>query len=400
MSLRWSNLWNSSCLSSRRGALVCLATAGWLASAGGCGNQVPKDTGNSGSSTPAMSHHHGGPPSATGTADGGLKRIIVLTNGNSPFWDACGAGVKDADSQLKLKEMGFSASLEVNDGTPQGQIDKLRQYGNQSDIAAVGVSAIDADNVAVADELRKLSAKGIKVVTIDSDLNRTTLRDARFAFVGTDNLKGGKALGQCAKALRPEGGDYVTFVGRTGAQNAIERIGGFGEGAGDTFKSVDSMGDDLDRTRARDNVRNSLRNHPGITCLVGIWSYNAPAIVDVVRELNSRDKVKIVTFDAEPIAIQNMAEGAIDAMVVQDPYQMGFQGVKLLAALVKDDKAVISEMFPKLGEPDGDIYDTGLKVVAPNAESPIKADLFDSKVKFMLLGEFQDWLKQYGLAGS
>src|SRR5262249_11070686 len=158
-------------------------------------------------------------------------------------------GLQEADKDLKLKDAGMQAVLEVNDGTPQGQIDKLRMFAGQTDIVAVGVSALDATNEAVADQMRELQKKGIKVVTIDSDVDRATLRDARFAFIGTDNLQGGKELGKCAKGIRPEGGEYVTFVGRLAAQNAIERISGFAQGAGEKFKSADSMADDADRNR-------------------------------------------------------------------------------------------------------------------------------------------------------
>src|SRR5438874_195699 len=53
------------------------------------------------------------------------KRVIILINGNSPFWDAARVGLQDADKDFKLKEAGLHAVLEQNDGTPQGQLDKL-----------------------------------------------------------------------------------------------------------------------------------------------------------------------------------------------------------------------------------------------------------------------------------
>jgi ribose transport system substrate-binding protein len=331
---------------------------------------------------------------------GGEKRIIVLTNGNSPFWDACRVGIQEAEKDLGLKNVGLSAVLEVNDGTPQGQIDKLRQFASQSDIVAVGISPCDAANVAVAELMRQLKTKGVQVVTIDSDVDRDKLRDARFAFIGTDNLAGGRELGKCAKYLRPEGGEYVTFVGRTGAQNAIERVGGVRQGAGDKFKSLDNMGDDTDLTRARENVRNAIRNHPKLNTLVGIWSYNAPAIVDVVTEMKNRDKFTIVTFDAEPLAIKQMSEGAIDAMVVQNPYEMGYQGVRLLKALIENDQDTVKTMFPTQGKPEGDIYDTGIKVVVPDQGSPLKSEMFEKKTQFLKLSTFREWLEKYKLTGS
>lgn len=370
--------------------------------AAGCRSEIPKEAPQAGTGAESMAAaaHAGASAGGAAAPAGGAKRIIILTNGNSPFWDACRAGILDANRELKLQDAGLTAVMEVNDGTPQGQIDKLRQFGSQTDIVGIGISAIDASNAAIADELRKLHQQGLQVVTIDSDLDREQFRDARFAFIGTDNLAGGKVLGQCAAALRPDGGEYVTFVGRTGAQNAIERIGGFAEGAGAKFTSKDSMGDDLDRTRAKDNVRNAIGNHPNLNTLVGIWSYNAPAIVDIVRELKARDRFKVVVFDAEPLAIKYMADGDIDAMVVQNPYAMGYQGVRLLRALVEKDEKTIAEMVPQHGQPDGDIYDTGLKVVLPNDQSPIKDAPLGDKVEVMSLEKFKEWLDKYGLAGS
>lgn len=370
------------------------AHTGWIAAAcavallTGCEPAAPNPAGNT--TGPGASN-----------ASGGVRRIILLTNGNSPFWDACRAGLIDADRDLKLREAGLQAVLEVNDATTQGQIDKLRQFAAQVDVAAVGISAIDAKNGAIAEEMRALRQKGVEVVTIDSDVDRETLRDARFAFIGTDNYTGGVELGKCAKGLRTTGGGYVCFVGRTGAQNAIERIGGFAEGAGNTFQELDKMGDENDLTRARENVRNSIRNHGDkLTTLVGIWSYNAPAIVDVVKETGTRDKYTIVTFDAEPAAITALGEGMIDAMVVQNPYQMGYQGVRLMKALVTKEQGVIDEMLPKLKEPNGDIYDTGLKVVVPSEESPLKREMFGEKTEFLPLAQFKEWLAKYNLPGS
>jgi ribose transport system substrate-binding protein len=328
------------------------------------------------------------------------KRIIILTNGNSPFWDACRVGLEESEAKLDLKKAGLHAVLDVNNGTPKGQIDKLRQYASQDDVVAVGVSALDAANVAVADEMRALQKKGVKVITIDSDVDRDQMRDARFAFVGTDNLAGGRELGKCAKGIRPNGGQYVTFVGRKAAQNAIERIGGVGEGAGPKFKSADSMGDDIDLQKARENVRNAMSNHPEVNTLVGIWSYNAPAIVDVVKEKNARDKYTVVVFDAEPIAIEEMGRGMIDAMVVQNPYEMGFQGVRLMKALHENDQKTIKEMLPNHEQKEGDIYDTGLKVVIPDEGSPLKAEMFEKKTQFLKLGEFRKWLAEKKLTGS
>ena len=81
------------------------------------------------------------------------KQIIILNNGNSPYWDACRTVFKEAEKDLALEKAGYKASFVDNDGAPQGQIDKLRQYASQSDVVAVGLVAIDASNAAIVDEM-------------------------------------------------------------------------------------------------------------------------------------------------------------------------------------------------------------------------------------------------------
>ena len=136
---------------------------------------------------------------------------------------------------------------------------------------------------------------------------------------------------------------------------------------------------------------------------MGIWSYNAPAIVDVVKEKNARSRFTIVTFDAEQLAIQQMDEGMIDAMVVQNPFGMGYDSVRYALAKSSGDETTTKEMFPNMGQAGGDILDTGLKVVVPNSGSPLKAEMFQSfgsSVEFLTISEFQEWLKKYKLTSS
>lgn len=338
-------------------------------------------------------------PVATTT---GTKRIILLNNTDSPFWDAARAGIDKAAEDLKLKDAGFTASMDTNNGTDAGQIEKLRQYGTQDDIAAVIISPTSATNPAVVDELKKLKKKGLIIGTFDSDFDEK-FQSVREFYVGTDNIKGGKVLGTAAKNLRPEGGEYVQFVGLDSQQNAYQRMDGFTSAVGDKFVQKARRTDDVDRSRARDNVRDSIDQNPNLNVLVGIWSYNAPAIVDIVKEKNVREKFTIVTFDAEQLAIEQMGAGMIDAMVVQNPFGMGYDSVKYVFAKLQSDGATMAELFPNMDEPGGNIRDTGLKVVVPDSGSPLTPEMFKdfgAGVEFLTLKEFRAWLAEYNLTSS
>ena len=336
----------------------------------------------------------------------GEKRFIFLTNGDDPFWDACNAGLQEGAKSFDCEAAGVKVVMEKNNGTAQGQIDKLRQYAIQPDVVGVAISVIQADNAAIVKEMENLRSKGVKVITVDGDVNLEKFPDARPYYIGTNNIVGGRVLGQAANTLLKsrdvDSGAYVQFAGFTDNDNARARMNGFQEAVGEQYEERDRMADQMDRGRAKDNVRNALTNHPDLVALVGIWAYNAPAIADAVNERDIKDKTTVVTFDAQSVAIQHMAAGRIDAMVVQNPFDMGYQAVKLLKAMHEDDKATIEEMFPKAGQDDGgDIYTTGLRLVVPDGETPLKAEDFDAEVvEVMPLSEFQAWLKQYKLTSS
>ncbi len=342
---------------------------------------------------------------AAGGGSSGPKRLIFITNGDDPFWDACNAGLIEGGKQFDIGSQGLRVVMEKNNGTAQGQIEKLRQLGSQSDVAGVAISVIQAENAAIVEEMKNLAAKGVKVITVDSDVNRDTFRDARPFYIGTDNVVGGRLLGSAAKMLLESrgksSGGYVQFAGFTDNDNARARMNGFKEAVGGGFQEVDRMSDEMDLSKARDNVRTALVNHPDLVSLVGIWAYNAPAIAEVAQERGVRDQLTIITFDAQAAALNHMAEGKIDAMVVQNPFDMGIQTVRLLRAMHTGDDATIKEMFPRRGEPDGDIYATGLRLIVPAGESPLSGEKLETKnVEVLPLPAFREWLAKYGLSSS
>jgi len=345
--------------------------------------------------------HAGG----SGTAK---KRIVFLTNGDDPFWDACRTGMDKAAEEFEIETVGLSHNMDKgSEFKVEKQVAKLEQYATQSDIAGVAISPVDASNRATAKALKALRDKGVKVICVDSDMDHEKYRDSRFAYLGTNNQVGGEELGKAARGILPDGGKYATFVGVKTVANAIERIGGFGIGAGDQFESLDSMADEGDENVAQENVKAVLDKHSQVDALVGIWAYNAHAIVRVVEERDIRDKTNIVVFDAASLALTDLPEGKIDAMVVQNPYQMGYLSVKLLKAMVEDDSATIQEIYPSYDpetksfkEEDGDIYNTELRVVVPGESSPLKAEMFRPETQFFLYEDFKSWLDERKLVSS
>jgi ribose transport system substrate-binding protein len=334
-----------------------------------------------------------------------VKRFVFITNGDDPFWDACNAGLVEGATRSGLANKGLRAVMDKGNGTAQGQIERLRQLASQADVAGVAISVIQAENAAIVEEMKNLAAKGVKVITVDGDVNRSMFRDARPYYIGTDNIVGGRLLGAAAKAiLAARGkatGGYVQFAGFADNDNSRARMNGFKEAVGEAYKEADRMSDEMDLARARDNVRTALVNHPDLVALVGIWAYNAPAIAEVVEERKARDRITTVTFDAQAVAIERMAAGQIDAMVVQNPFEMGIQTVRLLLAMQEGDDATIKQMFPHAGQPDGDVHTTGLRLIVPDDNPLVKpADVPGNGHETMPLSKFREWLATYGLSSS
>jgi ribose transport system substrate-binding protein len=212
--------------------------------------------------------------------------------------------------------------------------------------------------------------------------------------VGTNNIDAGAELGKAAKALVPEG-EYMAFVGLKGASNAQGRIKGFDQTAGLTqLQYLEDKDPNKAASTIHENLSTKLSDPPEL--LLGIWSYNTPAAVEVVDDLKLEGKVTVIGFDAEPKAIKYMEEGKVKALLVQNPYQMGYIGVKLLKALAEDDKKTVEEILPG----GTDIHTTDLKLIVPDNQDKLTKDLFGESTQFLKLSDFQEWMKKYGLTGS
>ena len=82
---------------------------------------------------------------------------------------------------------------------------------------------------------------------------------------------------------------------------------------------------------------------PEVKALVGLWSYNGPAILNAVREAGKVGKVRIVTFDEADETLAGIKAGAIHATVVQQPYEFGYQAITRMAQAVRGDRSFIPE---------------------------------------------------------
>jgi ribose transport system substrate-binding protein len=110
---------------------------------------------------------------------------------------------------------------------------------------------------------------------------------------------------------------------------------------GSNVTIIDTRTDDTDRVRAKSNVADTLVKYPDVAGLVGLWSYNGPAIVNAVRDANKVGQVKIIAFDEEDETLAGIRDGAIYGTVVQQPYEFGYQAIKMMAQVLAGDRSGI-----------------------------------------------------------
>lgn len=330
-----------------------------------------------------------GPGAAAGT--GKAPKLLFVSNSNSDWWSAVEKGMLDGG-----KEFGCAVELRRNDKETPGQIRLLEDALSLTDVQGVAVSAYEADAPGIADKLKALRDQGKIVICIDSDV-APQYAEARRAYIGTVNFKAGEAAGRAARALRPDGGKVVGFVGTSSAANARERVEGFFAGAGDKFARQEVMDDSGDTSgRAHTNVQTAISKYADLGLLLGIWSYNAPAIAEEVsKAADIRKNVTVVTFDLDEQAVGHIEKGNIDASVCQNPYEMGYQGVKLLKALIQKDDKAVAEILP-----DGKMRDTGVRVIVPKGDSPVLKAKGETKDDVVTIEDMKSWLASKGLKSS
>lgn len=273
-----------------------------------------------------------GPANSTAnSAAGGNLRLAFVTNNASDFWTIARKGTEKADKEFDDVTVEFRLPGDGTAAEQKRMIDDLLAKG----VDGMAVSPVDPENQT---QTLNETAKRVLVVTQDSDAPKSD----RAFYVGTDNVAAGRAAGGLIKEALPQGGKIMLFVGKLDARNAQERLQGIREALqGSNVEILDVRTDDTDRVRAKSNVSDTLVKYPDVVGLVGLWSYNGPAILSAVQDANKMGQVKIIAFDEEDNTLNGVKQGSIYATVVQQPFEFGYQAIKMMRQYLKGDKSSV-----------------------------------------------------------
>ncbi len=286
----------------------------------GCANQ----TGNSAVANNTTNNNGGA---------GKPRKLAFVTNNASDFWTIARKGTEKADKEFEDVTVEFKIPGEGTAADQKRVLDDLVATG----VDGIAVSPVDPTNQ--TEYINELAKKTL-VITQDSDAPKSN----RAVYVGTNNVDAGKQAGKLIKEALPDGGKIMLFVGKSDAQNAKERADGIKEALkGSNIEIIDTRTDDTDHARAKANAADTLVKYPEVAALVGLWSYNGPAILNAVRESGKVGKVKIICFDEEDDTLAGVKDGSIYGTVVQQPFEFGYQAIKLMRSILNNDRSGIPE---------------------------------------------------------
>lgn len=300
--------------------------------------------------------------STTDASSGGSteakKVIAVIPKGTGhQFWKAMEAGAKDAGKEENVDIRWIAPNPE---GSISGQVNLVRNQITDK-VAGIVLAAVDA--TALVEPVKAAVDAGISVVTVDSGINS----EENCAYIATDNVKGGEAAAdELAKLMGNKGKVGLLIFGK-GSVSSDEREKGFVQGIKKypNIKLVSTL-EANEATKAVNAVTNMLTAHPD---LGGIFAANEPngvGAAQVLRQKSKVGKIKIVAYDSSDEELKALEEGAIQALIVQDPYKMGYEGVKTVMKSVRKET-----IEPKIID-SGMMVITKANVSTPEAQKLVK----------------------------
>jgi ribose transport system substrate-binding protein len=307
------------------GALAAVAALGFIL--GGC----------NGSSSTTAGTTTGGTTGGTATngSDKKLTIAVIPKGATHEFWKSIHEGANRAADELGNVEIIWQGPLKEDDRDAQIKV--------VEDFISKGVDGIvlaPLDDTALRTPVMNAQNSDIPVVIIDSDLKDTKT----VSFVATDNYKGGQMAGEEMGKLLDGKGDIVVLRYQEGSASTMNREAGFLD-AIKKFPGIHVLSDNQyagatveTAQKASENLLQRFRNGDGSLKIQGIYTPNESSTFGMLRTLQDNNwagKVKFVGFDTSAKLLEGLDKGQINGLIVQNPRNMGYLGVKTLVTKIR-----------------------------------------------------------------
>lgn len=249
---------------------------------------------------------------------------VVPKGTNHTFWQSVHAGAIKAGEEFGLEILWNAPQLEIDTARQISIVENLitRQ------VAGIVLAPVDAE--ALVTVVERAADRGIPVAIFDSAINT----DRIVTFVVTDNYQGGVMAAERMGEILDGKGKVGVIGFMPGSASTMKREAGFVETVAEKFRGIEIVGvrfNMADRAKALAEAENLLTAHPD---LAGFFADNESSVdgtVQAVKLRGASGKVKIVGFDASETLVEDMRNGVIDSIVVQDPFKMGYESTRQMS---------------------------------------------------------------------
>jgi ribose transport system substrate-binding protein len=251
-----------------------------------------------------------------------VRRIAVIPKGTADvFFQSVHAGAVAAGQQFHEeilwdgppRETEYSRQLEILDSMLNRHVD--------------GIVVAAADRTTLNGSLDRAAREKVPVVIFDSGVDSTNYS----SFVATNNYEGGQLGGRKLGRLLGGKGTVALIDHAPGSASTMDRERGFKDVMAKEFPGISLVAEQYsmaDRAKGLAATENILTAHPD---LKGIFTSAEPASVGAAQALKSRGlagKIRLVAFDSSDDLVDDLKDGSIDALIAQDPFKIGFEGVR------------------------------------------------------------------------
>ncbi|SHJ93394.1 ribose transport system substrate-binding protein [Tessaracoccus bendigoensis DSM 12906] len=274
-----------------------------------------------------------------GTTDGGRVALIAKAN-SAEYWMKVKEGAEAAG-----KELGVEVTFNGPDTESEGdkQLNQLQTAINDKPLG-IGFAPQDGAQDGAPRLMDDAQAAGIPVVVFDTPLAGS---DVPLATVASDNEgMGAQAAEKLVELTGGEGKVAIIAHGEVGT--AAARRDGFRdyiEQNAPGMEVVDVQNGESDPAKSRDKAQGILQAHPD---LVGFFGTDDDSTIAIADEVDAKGlHIKVVGIDSSPDVLTLLTEGKIAGVIVQNPFNMGYQTVELLVNASKGEepteKNIVSE---------------------------------------------------------
>ena len=292
-------------------------------------SQRPTDT------APADTAAEGTAAEGTAAAGGslpgeGIEIAFIQGVIGDGFYISMECGVQDAAEAL-----GASVNIQGPDA-----FDATLQNPIIDAVVASGPDAIlvaPNDVEASAGPLARAQEAGIEVILVDTTVNDESIGVSRIA---SDNFQGGVTAADALAELIGEQGKVMVISVNPGISSTDARQAGFEEQIA-TYPDIEYIGTEFSNNepaRAAEILTATLAANPDLNGVFAANLFSAQGTATGLVQAGAQEDVSVVGFDAGAAQVEQLQAGDVQALVVQKPYDIGYQGVEQAVAAVNGDE--------------------------------------------------------------